>query len=95
MEQMQSLIENINTSFMFIGSHETIPHRGNVGDVALINGEPYVFCGEEWQLIGDLNIEDSNMKYDEPPKKILPIFCETCGANLKGRSWCEYCGNKY
>ena len=90
MVQIQNLVDNINKGLMFIGSFETIPHKGNVGDVALINGETYLFCGEEWQLIGD-----SNMGYDEPPKKMSLRFCETCGANLKGRSWCEYCGNKY
>lgn len=72
--------------FMYAGNYDELPPTGKVGDIVLVNDDPYVWIDK---------------KYWEPltlPKELplVPTNCKNCGGIVnKYRRKCEFCGTEY
>ena len=76
----------------YVGSHNNLPKEGHYGDLILCDKEKYLWIGDKWESLGDINAMKETTKVEHI--KIRPQLCQCCGAALHGDT-CDYCGVEY
>ena len=89
-------VSALQAALTFVGEYNSSMVY-DIGDVAMLNGEPIVFTGVgSFESLGAFGEGDNWAEKD--PKMISPTKCKCCGANLvrfKNGYICEYCNTEY
>ena len=55
------------------------------------SGKTFVYNSNYWEELGELETDI----FHQEPIKAKPYNCINCGAPLKNKCYCEYCGTEY
>lgn len=86
------IIDWVNSSFTISLYYDKLPTNLRQGDLALFNGEYYIYYDNTWIKQNTGSREEERPK--EKKKEVMQLSCKNCGAPLNiNIHHCEYCGS--
>lgn len=89
----------LKQTIKYIGSFDQFPTDSFPGDLVCVLGKPYMWTGDEWDPIADMETSKSaEVHKDNLIVYKDKLYCEYCGAPLIVRGKysdivkCQYCG---